>query len=510
MSEEAALQVTRLAKRYGATIALADASLTIASGEVHAILGENGAGKSTLVKILSGVVKPDSGTLSIDGQSPPPFRSINDARKAGIATAFQELSLLPNLTVAQNLLLPALPRGPHGLTSRRDTAHRARETLARFGVTDIDVDTPVESLALATRQRLEIVRAFSHAQRVLVLDEPSAALADTTWLFEQIRQIANTGIAVIYISHRLGEVRSLCNRATVLRNGRSIDSVDIATVSDSQIFEMMVGHSPNMEVERADVDVAEDTPVLEVRGLHSGRIHDVSLDLHRGEVVGVAALEGQGQRQLFHALVGLNRVDAGEIRIDGQPTRLRSSRHARQVGPGIAFVPEERKTEGIFSGMRAAANITLPRALRMSTFGLINHGLERRHARAAGSQVDLQARYLDFRIDALSGGNQQKAVMARALHSGAGILVLFDPTRGVDVGTKQSIYRVIREFAESGGAVLMYSSEIPELMQVCNRCLVLYQGRITTELRGANITEQALISGIVGHGADDHEVAAAS
>lgn len=494
-----ALEVESIRKHYGPTVALAEASMNIAPGEIHAVLGENGAGKSTLVKILSGVVRPDQGTLRVNGREPPSFHSILDARRAGIATAFQELSLLPNLSVAENLLLPHLLRGPIGLTSRRANQQRATEILSRFGVDDLDPNAPVESLALAEKQRLEITRALWQARHLLVLDEPSASLSDTTWLFEQIRRLAGDGLAVLYISHRLSEVRSLCSRATVLRNGRSIDSVDLEGVDDDRIFEMMVGRSP----EEAAGEVRRRAPVgevvLETLGLTAGKVRKADSRLHSGEILGVAALEGQGQRDLFRALTGLAHLDSGEIRVQGEPASIHSPRKALRAGPGIAFVPEERKTEGIFSSLRTATNVILPQAFLLSRFGFLSHRIEQRHAKTTAQRLDLQTRYLGFRIDALSGGNQQKAVIARALGSGAGILVLFDPTRGVDVGTKQSIYRVIREFADAGGAVLLYSSEIPELIELCNRCLVLYDGQITDELSGDAITEQALISGIVGH-----------
>lgn len=506
MTAAPALEVTKVSKSYGPTVALADASLSVEAGELHAILGENGAGKSTLVKVLSGVVTPDHGELRIGGSEPALFGSVLDARKGGIATAFQELSLLPNLSVAENLLLPNLLRGPLGLASRRRNRQRAAGILADFGVTDIDPRAQVESLTLAEKQRIEITRALFLARKVLVLDEPSAALADTTWLFEQVRRVAAAGIAVIYISHRLSEVRSLCSRATVLRNGHSIDSVDIANVSDKNIFEMMVGHAPEMVGNQRPLAPAGADPVLELRDVHAGMVQGADLVLHQGEVLGVAALEGQGQRDLFRSLVGLTPVAHGNIVINGVPTRVRSTRHALRAGSGIAFVPEERKIEGIFSGMSAAANITLPRALRLSRFGFLTHGREYDASGDVAQRVELQPRYLHFRIDALSGGNQQKAVIARALASGANTLVLFDPTRGVDVGTKEAIYKVIKNFADGGGAVLLYSSEIPELIQVCSRALVLYGGRITSELQGEEITEQALISGIVGH-AEATEVA---
>ena len=494
-----ALDVVGVCKSYGATVALADASIAIAAGEVHAILGENGAGKSTLVKVLSGVVAADSGVVKVKDRSLRGLRSVLDARKAGIATAFQELSLLPNLSVAANLVMPYLQRGRLGLASRRATEAAAAATLADFAIDDIEPSAPVGSLPLAQKQRLEITRALSHARNLLILDEPSASLPDTTWLFEQIRKAAARGVAVLYISHRLGEVRSLCSRATVLRNGRSIDSVDLAGIGDGEIFEMMVGRNPEELSQAGRRQSLVDEAVLEVESLNVGKVRDVSFQLRRGEVLGLSALEGQGHEDLLRSLVGLEPLDSGEIRVDGAVRKIGSPRDALGAGEGIAFVPEERKTEGIFPNMSAASNVTLPRSLRLSRFGFITGRKESKTASSVAAQLEFQERYLRFNIENLSGGNQQKVVIARALASGARTLLLFDPTRGVDVGTKQSIYRVIAEFAQAGGAVLLYSSEIPELVQLCDRCLVLYDGEILDVLSGGAISEQALISGIHGH-----------
>ncbi|WP_200371946.1 sugar ABC transporter ATP-binding protein [Rhodovibrio salinarum] len=508
MTGEIALAVRNVTKSYGATVALAGMSLDLRAGEIHAILGENGAGKSTLVKILSGVVAPDHGEIRLNGERFAPA-SILGARSRGISTGFQEISLVPNLSVAENLLLPRLGKGSAGLNSRRRTWDAAGELLARFDVTDIDLSRPVRTLSLAEKQRIEIVRALSHARNVLVLDEPSASLADTRWLFEQVRKQARAGVGVLYISHRLSEVRSLCSRGTVLRNGRSIDTVDLGGVSDDEIFQMMVGRSPDTAFPERHPSSISAQPLVDLRGVDAGQIQDASLKIHSGEILGVAALEGQGQRDLFHAIAGLTPVERGEIRIVGEPAHLTSRRAAMKTGPGIAFVPEERKVEGIFSGLRTAGNIAISTMAGCSRFGFVNHAIEQASVAKSAEQVELQPRYLGFRISELSGGNQQKAVIARALQSQARILVLFDPTRGVDVGTKQAVYKVVREFADHGGAVLIYSSELPELVHLCDRCSVVYGGQITEEFTGAEITEQALIAGVVGHRGDQPAVAEA-
>jgi ribose transport system ATP-binding protein len=497
-----ALDVRSVSKSYSATVALQDVSIALQAGEVHALLGENGAGKSTLVKILSGVVRPNVGAMQIAGEPYEPH-SIVDARRRGVATAFQELSLVPNLTVAQNLSLPRQVKGALGLVSGAATQKRGAAILERFGLR-LSPNVIVADLTLAERQRLEIARALACDPKVLILDEPTAALAETDWLFGLVRKATAAGASVLYISHRLHEVRELCQRATVLRNGRSIGTVGLEAATDHAIFEMMVGRSQAEEMQRRVAPAQSTRPaVLEGEGLTNDSLKAISLTLREGEILGVAGLEGQGQRALFRALVGLVPLGSGSIKVDGAPVRLSGPDVALRTGRGIAFVPEERKTEGIFPALATATNIVLPVVGRIGRAGLICERLERDAAAGSSSEVDLSPRYLDFRIGDLSGGNQQKAMLARAMQTGAKILLLYDPTRGVDVGTKQSIYAAIRSFAESGGAVLLYSSELPELVHLAGRCLVVYGGRIFAELTGADINERTMVAALTGHSIRD-------
>ena len=499
-AEEVALSVEGIRKAYGATVAVENAALTLAAGEVHALLGENGAGKSTLVKILSGVVRPDAGRMQLKGRPYAPG-SISAARAEGVATAFQELSLLPNLTVAENLLLPRLPKGAFGTTSAAGTWKTGAEILSRYGLDGIDPAAALGELPLADRQRIEIVRAFVNARHVLVLDEPTAALADTDWLFRHIGDATARGLAVLYISHRLGEVRALCSRATVLRNGRSIATVSLSEATDADIFEMMVGRRGHGGARAADARTAtNDSPiVLATERMAGETLRDVSFELRRGEILGIAALEGQGQRELFRTLAGLSQPASGAILVDGRAQSIRSPGQALRAGAGIAYLPEERKTEGILAGLSAASNIVLPILPSVSGGGLVSNRRERAASEKHAERVDMSSRYLSFAIGDLSGGNQQKALLARVMATGAQTLLLFDPTRGVDVGTKQSIYAAISAFAEQGGSVLFYSSELPEIVQLAHRCLVLYGGRIFREFEGEEIDEQALVAALIGH-----------
>lgn len=496
METAVALRAEGLRKAYGATVALEHADISLASGQVHALLGENGAGKSTLVRLLTGAVRPDQGTMRIAGAPYTPG-SILSARNLGVATAFQELSLVPNLTVAQNLHLPRQPKGALPVNSRRMGEESAAAILARYHMQRISPRSLIRDLPLAERQRIEILRAMESASRVLILDEPTAALAETDWLFDLIRSSTATGLAVLYISHRLPEVRELAARATVLRNGRSIASVDLADTGDDDIFEMMVGHKADGErnlrrrMSGARVRLSADR-------LSGAGVTDLSFSLAEGEVLGVAALEGQGQRELFRMLAGLAPVSGGQIAIDGKPVTPRSPRQALSTGSGVAFLPEERKTEGILAGLSTASNVVLPILNRISRAMMIGPAAETRHAQHSAARVALDPRYLGFAIGDLSGGNQQKALIARTMATGARSLLLYDPTRGVDVGTKQSIYQAIRAFADEGGSVLFYSSELPEIVQLADRALVFYGGRLNGEFRDGAITEQRLLAAMLG------------
>jgi ribose transport system ATP-binding protein len=493
------LQAVAVTKSYGATTALENVSLDLAAGEVHAVLGENGAGKSTLVKILSGVIAPNSGQMRLDGAVYAPH-SILHARQAGVATAFQELSLAPNLTVAEALLLPAMKRGAFGLVSPYQTARAAAEILHRYRLDDVSPIAGIASLSLAHRQRLEIARAMHYAEKVLILDEPTAALTDVEWLFDLVRSTTAAGTTVLYISHRLAEVRTLCKQATVLRNGRSVASVGLSDASDADIFELMVGRTEMAHGRRTHSFARETRSALELNNVTGAKLKGVTLDVKEGEIVGIAALEGQGQRELFRTLVGLDKATSGQILVGGKPVQPKSPRHA--IAAGLSFLPEERKVEGIFSTLSTAANIVLPVIQNISRTGFVWPALERHSAARASEGVELNPRYLDFRIADLSGGNQQKALLARAMFTGARTLLLYDPTRGVDVGTKQAIYAAIQAFADRGGSVLLYSSELTELTRLADRCLVLYGARIFEQFTGEAIEERALVAALTGHSRD--------
>lgn len=493
----AILEATGLDKNYGATVALDSVSFALHPGEVCGLLGENGAGKSTLVKILSGVVAADAGDIRIDGAVYRP-QSIMGARAHGLTTAFQELSLIPTLSVAANLFLPNPPANSFGIVVSDTLEKHARQVLLDYEVRDLDPAELISNLPLGMRQRIEIIRAMQWRPRVLLLDEPTAALSDHEWLFSLIKRFVAAGSSVLYISHKIDEIRLLCQRCFILRNGEKVLDARLDEMSDADIFSSMAGRSMVGAYPEARAPLANDAEAtLSVSNLRGAGIRGATFTLRRGEILGVAALEGQGQSSLLRLLSGLAAPQAGTIAIKGRAMAIRSPRAARLAG--MVLVPEERKTEGIFNDLSTAANITLPIVDALAWNGWLGSRNEIRKAGEFAQRVDLGERYLRLNIDALSGGNQQKAVLARALISHPDCLLLFDPTRGVDVGTKQTIYRLLRDYVHGGGSVLFHSTELDELVHLCDRCLVMYGHEIVADVAKEDLSQQHLLGLAVGY-----------
>ncbi len=501
MSSSAAIAAVAVRKAYGPTVAVADVSFSVAAGTVHALLGENGAGKSTLVKLLSGLVQPDAGHIEIFDKAVR-FGSPRQAHRAGVQTAFQELTLIPDLTVAENLLLPYQPRSRLGLLRIRHAEATAAAHLAKLGLDDISPRAIVRELDLSIRQKIEIARVVLREPRILLLDEPTSTLSgkDIDWLGGLIAGLKSAGATIVFISHRLAEVRAFCDGLTVLRNGRSVGGFAVGSVTDDEIVTRIIGRSIEAIFPPRPHFDASRSPVLRTAGLSAGRMHDVSLSLRPGEILGVAALQGMGQSDLFRALFGDIPIAGGTVEIGGVPAAFRSPRDAIDAAVGISFVPEERKTEGLFLKLDGCANTTLPVIGRFAKFGIIDVAAERRTVAAALDRVKVDERALFAPARAFSGGNQQKLVLARCLVAGSRLLLLFDPTRGVDIGTKHEIYALIAAFAASGGSVLLYSTEAAEIVHLSHRVLVIYAGRIVRELEAAQgvIDETAMMEAALG------------
>lgn len=495
-----AISVRGITKRFGATVALDDASFDIRRGEAHALLGENGAGKSTAVKILSGLLQPDTGELGVFGETTR-IRNPTDAHRLGIQTAYQEMTLIPDLSVGQNLLLPYEPTAAWQIRGRRGLA-RVRALLDELELGDIDPRTEVRDLELPLRQKIEIAKTIARDPSILLLDEPTSALSgkDVDWLGWLIERLCSKGVTIIFISHRLPEVRAFCQRLSILRSGRHVGTYMVNDLHDDEVVEMVVGRSLERAAapERRDRK-SSDQPLLSGRGLASdGRLEDVSLDLYPGEILGVSGLQGMGQRELFHALFGLTRLTSGEIRVDDRPVTLSSPRDAIRSNIGISLLPEDRKTEGVFLHLSGQQNVSLPVIDRFSRWGWIDTNSELRAVDQILARVNVHPRALYKPVSSFSGGNQQKIALAKWLLARSRILLMFDPTRGVDVGTKEEIYALMREFTDGGGAILFYSTEIPELVTLSDRLLGIYRGTIIEELKADEISEERILRAVIG------------
>lgn len=496
----AAVSVEGVRKAFGPTVAVDGVSFSIAPGTAHALLGENGAGKSTIVKLLSGLIEPDDGEFRVFGELTR-LRTPRSAHALGVQTAFQEMTLVPDLTVFDNMLLPYAPMGPLGTIRRRAAAGEILAQLDELGF-EVDLWREVGDLDLAVQQKIEIARAVLRRPRVLLLDEPTSTLAgrDVDWLGEVMAKLKRDGVTIVFISHRMREVRAFCDRLTVLRNGRHIVTADAGEVSDDEVIEMIVGRSMAQAFPpRREPPPITAPEVLGVRNVDAGhKLKDANLSLRKGEILGVAGLQGMGQLDLFLACVGMADGTRGEIRIDGKPVTITSPADAIRPNIGIGLLPEDRKTEALFLKLSGGHNASLPVIGRFAHNGLISRAEETRDVVRAFDRVEVDRRALWAPVQSFSGGNQQKIAVAKWLLAQSRILLLFDPTRGIDVGTKHELYQLIRAYAEAGGSVLFHSTEIPELVHLSDRVIVLYGGRIVSEVSGDDISEPAIMRAALG------------
>ncbi len=488
------LEVKDVAKRYGPVVALRSAELVVEPGEIHALLGANGAGKSTLVKILTGVIRHDAGTVAVNGEAVK-IASPEGARRVGFAPVFQDPALLPDLTITQNLRLT------------RTSVSATREWLERMELT-VDLTEMASDLPLPTLRMLDLARALARDPQLLLLDEITAALPSdlAEKVFAVMREWRDRGRSVLFITHRLAEVTATCDRATVLRDGRTVGTLVPQSGEEEKIVELMLGESRTAlarEIEAA-AEIKTGEPQLVVKNLVVGDDSEgISFELRAGEILGVAALEGQGQDELFDYLAGQRRPSSGEMTVSGRPHTPRTPYEA--IRSGVVLVPADRML-ALLPQRPIRENIATPLYNRISRWGPINRGDERKRVQNAIERLSIDTR-AQRQARRLSGGNQQKLTIARWLAAGFTTMLCFDPTRGIDVGTKRQIYALLRELAEAGAAILLFTSELPEIQLVCDRTIVVYRGKVTAEMPGAQADEPALLK--AAHGLIKVEEAAA-
>jgi ABC-type sugar transport system ATPase subunit len=490
----AIVQFENVTKRFGGTTALDAVSFSIQQGEIHALMGENGAGKSTLMKILSGVLSKDSGNIVVAGAETF-FKTAVDARHAGISTVYQEPHLVPHMTVAENIFLGREPTRAPGFVDFNTLNARTKDILARLEL-QFAPTTVLADLSPADIQLVQIARAIAFSTSILVLDEPTASITEheTEILFDLLKKLNAEGLTILYVSHRLKEIFELCHRASVLRDGRYVGTVEVAHTTEKEIISMMVGRE--LKEMPASEDRKEPAEVkLEVRGMSVSestiRVHDVSLNVRKGEIVALAGLVGSGRTEVAKTIFGLHRMDAGSLFINGLKADVKNPEDA--IRRGISFVPEDRKGEGLISIQSVKHNISLTGLRLLSRLGFINGPSETNLARTSSTQFSIKTSSEEAEVSTLSGGNQQKVVLAKWLWLKPTILMLDEPTRGIDVGAKAEIHRLIIELAGSGVAVLLISSELPEVLRLADRIYVMRDGTITGELRRADASQEAIM-----------------
>jgi len=492
LAEPLLLEMKNIHKRFPGVYALRNVSFELRRGEVHALLGENGAGKSTLIKVLGGIYEKDEGEMILDGQ-PMKLNSVEEARAMGVSIIHQELVLVPYLTVAENIFL-GRETGKGPFVDRDRMLRETQRALNELGL-NLSPTALVAELNLAQQQMVEIAKAVSFNAKVIVMDEPTSSLSDkeVDLLFENVRKLKAKGIGVIYISHRMSELQQIADRVTVLRDGEYVATRDVRTTTNDELVTLMVGRQLDHYYTRTYNPCAE--TVLQVKNLNSARVHDVSFDLHKGEILGFAGLIGAGRSETMQAIFGLDAIQSGSILLNGN--EIAGQKASAILDAGISLVPEDRKAEGIFPGMSIRFNITL-KVLRDFIRGIrVNRSQEQAIADRYIKELRVKAPGRETFMGSLSGGNQQKVVIGSWLASEPKVLILDEPTRGIDVGSKSEIYAIMNELVKNGMAIIMVSSELPEVLNMSDRIVVMREGRVSAILDHTEATQENIMQNAV-------------
>jgi rhamnose transport system ATP-binding protein len=485
------LELKNISKSFSGVEVLHQVSLALRPGEVHALLGENGAGKSTLVKVITGVHQPENGEILLDDH-PVHFRDTWETRQAGITAIYQELSLFPDLDVAENIFVGYQPTAAGGRIDWRKLYKKAEELLNSLGV-HLDLKQKARNLSIAQQQMVEIARAFSLNARILIMDEPTSSLtlSEVADLFRLVRRLREEGKAIIFISHRLEELFEIADRVTVLRDGTYVGTRSMKDITRDDLIRMMVGRTitnlfPKQEVEAGNI-------VLEVEHLtRVGAFRDISFSLRKGEILGMAGLVGAGRTNVARAIFGVEPATGGRIKLDGREVEITSPQQAIELG--LAYVPEDRQLHGLIPAMHITSNISLPMLNEFARSGWMNYKMERKSSYEAARQMEVRASNIWQRARELSGGNQQKVVLAKWLATKPRILILDEPTRGIDVGTKAAVHALMSKLASEGMAILMISSELPEVLGMSDRILVMHEGQMTAQFTREEATQEKIIT----------------
>ena len=483
------LTLKNITKEFPGVKALDDVTINIERGTIHGLVGENGAGKSTLIKVLAGIYQPNKGEIILDGK-PCRFNSPIEARRAGISVVHQEIKLAEPLSVAENMFLGNVQL-KNGLVDWKGMRRRAREIVEDLGM-DIDINAQVSSLTVAKKQIVEIMHAINNNSRILIMDEPSAVLTDRELevMFRIVKQLRDEGITIIYISHRLDEIFGLCSNVSVLRDGCHIDTIPVASVDRQGLINMMVGREMGQEYPKEVGNVGG--TILEVKNLSRGILQDISFEVKSGEVFGISGLVGAGRTELARAILGIDKPESGEVYVRGKKVHYRT--FADAIRDGLGLIPEDRKLQGLVQIMSVKRNTTLVNMKRVLRAGVISSSLEETLSKEYADKLHVVTPSMETEVQYLSGGNQQKVVIAKWLFQNSEILFLDEPTRGIDVGAKAEIYRLINRMAKEGKTIITISSEMPELLGMCDRIMVMHEGHKMGELNAAEATQAKIMA----------------